>query len=103
MPFLPESPRYLANIDQHELAAHNLAALRGDFADTPAIAEELKEIRYAISVEQHEAGSWSDVFRDGGVSGGARVLISFSANFFQQVRGPIEILLVSGYIDVLNR
>lgn len=104
IPFLPESPRYLANVGKHDLAAYNLAALRGDYPETKAIADELKEIRYAIEVESREAGSWSDIFRDGGVSGFMRVAvrfaqlfydskdlltpfeISFSANFFQQFR-----------------
>ena len=87
LPFLPESPRYLANVDKLEQASHNLAALRGDFPDTPAIAEELNEICYAIAVESREAGSWSDVFKDHGVSGFTRVAIGFSANFFQQMSG----------------
>ena len=51
MPFLPESPRYLANQGKNEQAAYNLAALRGNLPDTPAIMEELKEIQYAIAVE----------------------------------------------------
>ncbi|KAI7410523.1 putative hexose carrier protein [Hortaea werneckii] len=87
MPFLPESPRYLSSKEQHERAAYNLAALRGNEPSHPHIDTELKEIRYAIAVEQHEAGSWSDVFRDGGVSGFTRVTIAFCANFFQQMSG----------------
>ena len=81
-----------------EEAAHNLAALRGDYADTPAIAEELKEIQYALSVEKHEAGAWSDVFKDGGVSGATRVLIAFSANFFQQLSGVNVMSSLGPYI-----
>ena len=87
MPFLPESPRYLARIDKHELASYNLAALRGDYPDTPAIMEEMKEIRYVLAVESREQGSWSDVFKDNGISGWQRVAIAFSANFFQQLSG----------------
>lgn len=98
LPFLPESPRYLANVGKHELAAYNLAALRGDVPDTPAIAEELKEIQYAIAVESREAGSWSDVFKDGGVSGGTRVLLAFSANFFQQFSGVNVMSSLGPYI-----
>ena len=98
LPFLPESPRYLANVDKYEQAAHNLAALRGDHADSPAIAEELKEIQYAIAVESREAGSWSDCFKDGGVSGGTRVAIAFSANFFQQLSGVNVMSSLGPYI-----
>jgi hypothetical protein len=47
----------------------------------------MKEIRYAISIETQETGSWSDVFKDNGVSGSTRVLVAFAANFFQQLSG----------------
>jgi sugar porter (SP) family MFS transporter len=86
-PFLPESPRYLCATDQIEKATIALAALRGDHPDTPEISEELKEIRYAIAIEARETGSWSDVFKDNGISGSTRVLIAFAANFFQQLSG----------------
>ena len=85
MPFLPESPRYLARVDRIEEATVSLAALRGNFADTPNIAEEMKEILYAIDLEAKEAGSWSDVFKDNGISGFTRMAIAFAANFFQQL------------------
>ncbi|KKA17162.1 Hexose carrier protein, partial [Rasamsonia emersonii CBS 393.64] len=39
------------------------------------------------AVEAEEAGSWSDVFSDGGISGFTRVAIGFAANFFQQMSG----------------
>ena len=98
MPFLPESPRYLANVDKIEQAAINLAALRGDHPDTPAIAAELKEIQYAIAVESREAGSWADVFKDNGVSGFTRVAIAFAANFFQQMSGVNVMSSLGPYI-----
>lgn len=98
MPFLPESPRYLANRGDIDRAAYNLAALRGDHPDTPAIAEELKEIQYAIAVEAREAGSWSDVFKDHGISGFTRVAIGFSANAFQQFSGVNVMSSLGPYI-----
>ena len=87
MPFLPESPRYLARINQINLATKNLAALRGKSIDSPEIIEEMNEIQYVIEVENEETGSWSDVFKDNGIHGFARVAIAFSANFFQQLSG----------------
>ncbi|KAK9487091.1 hypothetical protein V1527DRAFT_450600 [Lipomyces starkeyi] len=48
---------------------------------------ELQEISYAITVESQEAGSWSDVFKDHGISGWQRVLIACTPNFFQQMSG----------------
>jgi MFS family permease len=98
MPFLPESPRYLANVDRIAQATINLAALRGDHPDNDAIAMEMKEIQYAISVEAEEQGSWADVFRDGGVSGFTRVAIAFSANFFQQLSGVNVMSSLGPYI-----
>ncbi|KAJ9627759.1 hypothetical protein H2203_002972 [Taxawa tesnikishii (nom. ined.)] len=53
----------------------------------PEIVEEIKEIQYALAIEAEEAGSWSDCFKDNGISGWQRVLIAFSANFFQQLSG----------------
>jgi MFS family permease len=80
-PFMPESPRYLCATDQIEKAAISLAALRGGYPDTPEISRELEEIRYTVTIEARETGSWSDVFRDNGISGSTRVLIAFAANF----------------------
>lgn len=64
-----------------------MAALRGGELIATDVVEEMNEIRYAIDIENQEAGSWSDVFRNGGISGWQRVLIAFAANFFQQLSG----------------
>jgi len=98
MPWLPESPRYLANVDRIEQATINLAALRGDHPDTPEIADEMKEIQYALAIEAEEQGGWADVFRDGGVSGFTRMAIAFSANFFQQLSGVNVMSSLGPYI-----
>ncbi|KAK0280838.1 hypothetical protein LTR91_008764 [Friedmanniomyces endolithicus] len=98
MPWLPESPRYLANVDRIGEATVSLAALRGDHMDAEAIAMEMKEIQYAIAVEAEETGSWADVFKDGGVSGSTRVAIAFSANFFQQLSGVNVMSSLGPYI-----
>ena len=98
MPFLPESPRYLANQGKNEQALHNLAALRGQHTDTPEILVELKEIQYAIAVENQEEGSWADVFKDHGISGFTRVAIGFSANAFQQLSGVNVMSSLGPYI-----
>jgi len=97
LPFLPESPRYLCAAGKLEKATKSLAALRGGHADTPEIALELKEIQYAIALES-EQGSWSDVFKDGGISGWQRVLIGFMANFFQQLSGVNVMSSLGPYI-----
>ncbi|KAK3637098.1 hypothetical protein LTR56_013830 [Elasticomyces elasticus] len=98
MPWLPESPRYLANVGKIGEATVNLAALRGDHPDTESVTLEMKEIQCAIAVEAEESGSWSDVFKDGGVSGFTRVAIAFSANFFQQLSGVNVMSSLGPYI-----
>src|ERR1700761_8335445 len=61
MPFLPESPRYLARKGRFQQSIKVLAALRGQLMTHPEIKEEMSEIRYAIEVEHEEEGSWTDV------------------------------------------
>ena len=97
IPFLPESPRYLCAVGRTDEATVSLAALRGDHADAPHVALELKEIQYAVTLES-EQGSWSDCFRDGGISGSTRVCISFMANFFQQLSGVNVMSSLGPYI-----
>jgi sugar porter (SP) family MFS transporter len=87
VPFLPESPRYLAKTGKLSLAINSLAALRGMHQDDPELQQEMKDIEYIVEVEQREEGTWSDVFKDGGVSGSTRVLIACVANALQQLTG----------------
>jgi sugar porter (SP) family MFS transporter len=96
--FLPESPRYLCATDQLAEALTVLAALRGDTRQAPHVVEEMNEIKYAIAIENQEIGSWSDVFKDGGISGSTRVLIAFGANFFQQLSGVNVISSLGPYV-----
>jgi sugar porter (SP) family MFS transporter len=98
MPWLPESPRWLCAAERLPRARVALAALRGAYPDSPEVVEEMKEIQYAISIEAEEAGSWSDVFKDGGISGSTRVLLGFSANFFQQLSGVNVMSSLGPYI-----
>ncbi|KAK9318605.1 hypothetical protein V1524DRAFT_444486 [Lipomyces starkeyi] len=108
IPFLPESPRYLAATGQQDRASHVLAALRGHPEDHPEVTLEPQEISCAIAVESQEAGSWSDVFKDHGISGWQGVLIACIANFIQQMSGvnnsvglsSQKALLVSGGLQV---
>jgi sugar porter (SP) family MFS transporter len=87
VPFLPESPRYLAKTGELSLAINNLAALRGMHQDDPELQQEMRDIEYIVEVEQREEGTWNDVFKDGGVSGSTRVLIACVANALQQLTG----------------
>lgn len=87
VPFLPESPRYLCANGDVEQAKIALAALRAQFPDDPDVVEEIREIQYTVAAEAEEVGSWSDCFKDNGMSGFTRVSIGFAANFFQQMSG----------------
>ncbi|KAJ9630148.1 hypothetical protein H2204_008653 [Knufia peltigerae] len=87
MPFLPESPRYLFRSGQIERGTTSLAALRGTTREDESVQLEIKEIQYILDVEAEEDGSWADCFKDGGIYGWQRVLVAFSANFFQQLSG----------------
>ncbi|KAK9468204.1 putative hexose carrier protein [Lipomyces arxii] len=98
VPFLPESPRYLAAVGKIDQSAYVLAALRGGELDTPSVVFELQEIQYAIAVETQHQGSWGDVFKDNGISGWTRVLIAATANFFQQMSGVNVMSSLGPYI-----
>ncbi|KAG9664285.1 hypothetical protein KCU64_g779, partial [Aureobasidium melanogenum] len=87
VPFLPELPRYLAKRGELGLAINNLAALRGIHPDDPELQQEMKDIEYIVEVEQREEGTWSDVFKDSGISGSTHVFIACIANAFQQLTG----------------
>lgn len=98
MPFLPESPRYLARVGKMELALQNLAALRGLMPDAPEVQEEMEGINVAIELERNDCGSWADIFRDHGSSGSTRVAISFAANFLQQMSGTNVMASLGPYL-----
>jgi sugar porter (SP) family MFS transporter len=94
MPFLPESPRYLVRAGKMADAERSLSALRA----SEDVALELQQIRYAITVEAEEQGSWTDVFRDGGVHGRTRVIIAFWVNAMQQLTGSNVISSFGPYV-----
>ncbi|KAK9455920.1 putative hexose carrier protein [Dipodascopsis uninucleata] len=98
VPFLPESPRYLFSVGRKDQATHTLCALRAGFPEDPDIEKEIQEINYAIAVESEEVGSWSEVFKDNGISGFTRTMLSFVANFLQQMTGVNIMSSLGSYI-----
>ncbi|KAH7008999.1 putative hexose carrier protein [Ilyonectria destructans] len=93
IPFLPESPRFLVREGRFSDASKSLAALRG----SDDIAEEIGQIKYAVEIEA-EQGSWSDIFKNGGVSGRTRVIIAFWVNAMQQLTGSNVISSLGPYV-----
>ncbi|KAK9454001.1 putative hexose carrier protein [Dipodascopsis uninucleata] len=98
IPFLPESPRYLFAVGKIEQGTHCLAALRAGYPDHPEIDKEIQQIQYALAVESEDVGTWSDVWKDNGISGFSRVAIAMSANAIQQLCGSNVMSSLGPYI-----
>ncbi|KAI5200372.1 hypothetical protein AUEXF2481DRAFT_701769 [Aureobasidium subglaciale EXF-2481] len=98
VPLLPESPRYLAKMGKVEKARYNLAALRGLALDDDELKLEIRQIQIAIDLENEETGGWSDIVKDGGISGSTRVAIAMLANALQQLTGSNVMSSYGSYI-----
>jgi sugar porter (SP) family MFS transporter len=98
LPWLPESPRWLAKVDCMAEARHNLAALRG--ADTASIEvnREMHEIHYALTSEVEAASSWIALFKNSGIGAWSRVVVAMAANAGQQLTGSNTISSFGPYI-----
>ena len=71
--------------DSPERGTQVLADLHGLPVSHPVVKQEKLEIMEAIALEQE--GRWSDLFKDGGVSGDKRFYLALGIQFMQQFTG----------------
>ena len=64
-----------------------LARLRDKPIDHPAVQREKKDILDAIEMENHEQGSWLDLFRGAGIAADKRFYLAVGIQFMQQMSG----------------
>lgn len=87
-PWLPDTPRWLM---RHESSPDRglqvLSKLRNQPVDDHIVRSEADDILEAIRVEANEEGSWSDLFKDGGIAANKRFYLALGIQFMQQMSG----------------
>jgi MFS family permease len=85
LPFLPESPRWLAKMDRTEEAIHVLANIQADGnLEDPYVIAEYAEIITVLNAERLAPKSWRKFFYGGMWR---RTLAGFSVQAWQQLSG----------------
>lgn len=85
VPFLVESPRWVANHKSIEEATRIIARLQ----DRDEQDEEVLRVRDEIckAIEEEEETSWMDIFKNGGQQNFRRMLLGFGVLYMQQLTG----------------
>jgi hypothetical protein len=83
LPFLPESPRWLAKVDRVDEALHILANIQAD-GDLENVIAELEEIMTVLAAERLALKSWRKFVYNGMWR---RTLAGFSVQAWQQLSG----------------
>ncbi|OJJ50375.1 hypothetical protein ASPZODRAFT_13459 [Penicilliopsis zonata CBS 506.65] len=86
VPFLVESPRWVAHHRSLDEATLIIARLHDRPVDDPLVLQIREEIRHALEDEQ-ESASWADLFRNGGQQNCRRMLLGFGVLYMQQLTG----------------
>ncbi|KAI4614977.1 uncharacterized protein J4E92_007196 [Alternaria infectoria] len=85
LPFLPESPRWLAKVDRTEEAIHILASIQADGnIEDPYVIAEYEEIVTALTAERLAPQGWRKFVYNGMWK---RTLAGFSVQAWQQLSG----------------
>jgi hypothetical protein len=85
LPFLPESPRWLAKVDRTEEAIHILANIQADGnLEDPYVVAEYQEIMTALTAERLAPKGWRKFVLNGMWK---RTLAGFSVQAWQQLSG----------------
>jgi hypothetical protein len=85
VPFLVESPRWVANHRSVEEATKIIARLQDRDEDHEEVLKVRDEICRALEEEGHI--SWFDLFRNGGQQNFRRMLLGFGVLYMQQLTG----------------
>lgn len=95
LPFLVESPRWLANHKSIDEAVAVISRLRGK----PASHPEVFQVRYEIerALEEEKSNSWLDLFKPTGEQNLRRIALGVVGLYMQQIGGIkcVPILLLS--------
>lgn len=85
VPFLVESPRWVANHKSIEEATRIIARLQ----DRDEQDEEVLRVRDEIckAIEEEQETSWMDIFKNGGQQNFRRMLLGFGVLYMQQLTG----------------
>jgi len=87
---MPESPRWLVNNGQRDVALASIARVRGTTVDDPLVQSDFSEIIEAWELEQiHGSGSWAECFvgYKGGRKTAYRTMMGMVLQMFQQLTG----------------
>jgi hypothetical protein len=86
VPFLVESPRWLANHKSIDEATAVIARLRGKPLDDPEVLETRREIQLVLE-EELSSGGWRDIFSSTGEQNFRRMMLGVVALYMQQIGG----------------
>jgi hypothetical protein len=88
LPFLPESPRWLAKVDRVDEALHILANIQADGdLENPYVVAEFEEIMTVLTAERLAPKSWRKFVYNGMWR---RTLAGFSVQAWQQLSGAVS-------------
>jgi hypothetical protein len=86
MPFLVESPRWLANHKGLDEATAVISRLRGKPIDHPEVLEVRREIQIVLE-EETSSGAWYDLFKSTGEQKLRRLMLGVVGLYMQQIGG----------------
>ncbi|OQU98458.1 hypothetical protein CLAIMM_04244 [Cladophialophora immunda] len=86
VPFLVESPRWLANHKSLDEAVKIIAQLKDRPEDDPEVVSVATDIRQALE-EEKSSGSWYEIFTNGGEQNFRRMMLGFGGLYMQQMCG----------------
>lgn len=86
MPFLVESPRWLANHKGIDEATAVISRLRGKPIDHPEVLEVRREIQLVLE-EDKSSGGWYDLFKSTGEQNLRRLMLGVVGLYMQQIGG----------------
>jgi hypothetical protein len=94
LPFLPRSPRWLANVDRTEEAINTLAEIQANGnRDDPLVVAEWGEITTVLQAERNALPGWRKFVYNGMWK---RTLAGFTVQMWQQNSGANVMTYVSG-------
>lgn len=85
VPFLVESPRWIANHRSLAEASSVISRLRNLPEDHPEVANVVDEI--ATALQEEKGGKWTEIFQNGGQQNFRRMMLGVGGLYMQQLCG----------------